>query len=114
LQVSGVSDFFGSGFDGVLLLLSRLRLLDWFGDQLVGDFGFSVYTNKICYAKVKTVQRNDARHSGCKTPIKRKKRLDNDLLKIQNTTSNQNQIFSRVTYFDPTARTKVKLKPSQN
>ena len=46
LQVSGVSNFFGSGLDCVLLLLSRLRLLDRLGDQLVGDIGFSVYTNK--------------------------------------------------------------------
>ena len=56
MQVSGVSDFFGSELDCVLLLFSHLLLLDRFGDQLVGDFGFSVYTNKICHAKVKTVQ----------------------------------------------------------
>ena len=42
LQVSGVSDFFGSGFDGVLLLLSRLRLLDSFGDQLTDGFAHGV------------------------------------------------------------------------
>ena len=56
MQVSGVSDFFGSVLDCVLLLFSHLLLLDRFGDQLVGDFGFSVYTNKICHAKVKMVQ----------------------------------------------------------
>ena len=50
MQVSRVSDFFGSGFDCALLLLSLLRLLDQLDDQLVGDFGFSVYTNKICHA----------------------------------------------------------------
>ena len=44
LQVSGVSNFFGSGLDCVLLLLSRLRLLDRLGDQLVGDFVHGVYT----------------------------------------------------------------------
>ena len=56
LQVSGVSNFFGSVLDCILLLLSHLLLLDRFGDQLVGDFGFGVYTNKICHAKVKMVQ----------------------------------------------------------
>ena len=43
LQVIGVSDFFGSGFDSALLLLSSLRLLDRLGDQLVGDFVRGVY-----------------------------------------------------------------------
>ena len=38
LQVSGVSDFFGSVLNGVLLLLSCLRLLDWLSDQLVDGF----------------------------------------------------------------------------
>ena len=38
LQVSGVSDFFGSVLNGVLLLLSCLRLLDQFSDQLVDGF----------------------------------------------------------------------------
>ena len=46
MQVSGVSDFFGSVLDCVLLLLSRLRLLDRLGNQLVGDFGVSGYTRK--------------------------------------------------------------------
>ena len=44
LQVSGVSDFFGNGFDGVLLLLSRLRLRDRFGDQFADGFARGVYT----------------------------------------------------------------------
>ena len=44
LQVSGVSDFFGSVLDCVLLLFSCLRLLDRLGDQLVGDFVRGVYT----------------------------------------------------------------------
>ena len=50
LQVSGVSNFFGCGLDCVLLLFSRLRLLDRLGNQRVGDVGFSVYMNKICHA----------------------------------------------------------------
>ena len=44
MQVSGVSDFFGSVLDCVLLLFSCLRLLDRLGDQLVGDFVRGVYT----------------------------------------------------------------------
>ena len=55
MQVSGVSDFFGSELDCVLLLLSRLRLLDWLGDQFVGDFIHGVYTyEKECHATVRT------------------------------------------------------------
>ena len=55
LQVSGVSNFFGSGLDCVLLLLSRLQLLDRLGDQLVGDFVHGVYTyEKECHATVRT------------------------------------------------------------
>jgi len=46
LQVSGVSNFFASGLACVFLLLSRLRLLDRLGDQLVGSFVRGVYTNK--------------------------------------------------------------------
>ena len=46
MQVSGVSDFFGSVFDCVLLLCSCLWLLDRLSNQLVGDFGFRVYTRK--------------------------------------------------------------------
>jgi len=46
LQVSGVSDFFRCVLDCVLLLFSRLRLLDRLGNQLVGDFGVSGYTRK--------------------------------------------------------------------
>ena len=46
MQVSGVSDFFESVFDCVLLLFSRLRLLDRLSNQLVGDFGVSGYTRK--------------------------------------------------------------------
>ena len=38
LQVSGVSGFFGSVLNGVLLLLSCLRLLDRLSDQLVDGF----------------------------------------------------------------------------
>ena len=44
LQVSGVSDFFGSALDCVLLLLSCLRLLDWLSDQLVDGFVRGIYT----------------------------------------------------------------------
>ena len=46
MQVSGVSDFFRCVLDCVLLLFSRLRLLDRFGNQLVCDFGVSGYTRK--------------------------------------------------------------------
>ena len=46
MQVSGVSDFFRCVLDCVLLLFSRLRLLDRLGNQLVGDFGASGYTRK--------------------------------------------------------------------
>jgi hypothetical protein len=46
LQVSGVNEVFWSVLNGVLLLLSRLRLLDRLGDQLVGAFVRGVYTNK--------------------------------------------------------------------
>ena len=46
LQVSGVNEVFWSVLNGVLLLLSRLRLLDRLGDQPVGDFVRGVYTNK--------------------------------------------------------------------
>ena len=56
LQVSGVSNFFGSGLDCVLLLLSRLRLLDRLGDQLVGGFVRGIYTyEKECHATVRMV-----------------------------------------------------------
>ena len=55
MQVSGDSNFFRSGLDCVLLLLSRLRLLDRLGDKLVGDFVRSVYTyEKECHAIVRT------------------------------------------------------------
>ena len=55
LHVSGVSNFFGSGLDCVLLLLSRLPLLDQLSDQLVGDFVRGVYTyEKECHAIVRT------------------------------------------------------------
>ena len=47
MQVSRVSDFFGSLInDFSWLRFSCGRLLDRLGNQLVGDFGFSVYTNK--------------------------------------------------------------------
>ena len=46
MQVSGVNNFFGCVLDCVLLLFSRLRLLDRLGNQLVGDFGVSGYTRK--------------------------------------------------------------------
>jgi len=47
LQVSRVSDFFGSLInDFSWLRFSCGRLLDRLGNQLVGDFGFSIYTNK--------------------------------------------------------------------
>ena len=54
MQVSGVSDFFESVFDCVLLLFSRLRLLDRLGNQLVGDFGRGVYTNKNMPCTIRT------------------------------------------------------------
>ena len=55
LQVSGVSNLFGSGLNCVVLLLSRLRLLDRLGDQLVGGFVRGVYTyEKECHATVRT------------------------------------------------------------
>ena len=55
LQVSGVSNFFASGFACVFLLLSRLRLLDRLGDQLVGGFIRGIYTyEKECHATVRT------------------------------------------------------------
>ena len=44
LQVSGVSDFFGSVLNDVLLLFSCLRLLDRLSDQLVDSFIRGVYT----------------------------------------------------------------------
>ena len=50
MQVSGVNEVFWSVLNGVLLLLSHLRLLDRLGDQLVGDFVRGVYTNKKKYA----------------------------------------------------------------
>ena len=51
MQVSGVSDFFGSVLNGFLdLLLSCWWLLDRLGNELVGDFGVSSYTRKICHA----------------------------------------------------------------
>ena len=55
LKVSGVNEVFWSVFNGVLLLLFYLWLLDWLSDQLVGDFVHGVYTNKkICHATVRT------------------------------------------------------------
>ena len=55
LQVSGVNNFFARELACVLLLLSRLRLLDRLGDQLVGDFVRGVYTyEKECHATVRT------------------------------------------------------------
>ena len=55
LQVSGVNEIFWSVLNGVLLLLSRLRLLDRLGDQLVGGFVRGVYTyEKECHATVRT------------------------------------------------------------
>ena len=51
MQVSRVSGFFGSLLNGLLgLLLSCWWLLDQLGNQLVGDFGVSGYTSKICHA----------------------------------------------------------------
>ena len=44
LQISGVSDFFGSVLDYVLLLFPYLRLLDRLSDQLVDGFARGVYT----------------------------------------------------------------------
>ena len=44
LQVRGVSDFFVSMLDCVLLLFSCLRLLDRLSDQLVDGFVCGVYT----------------------------------------------------------------------
>ena len=44
LQVSGVSDFFGSVLDCVLLLFPYLWLLDRLSDQLIDGFARGVYT----------------------------------------------------------------------
>ena len=44
LQVSGVNEIFWSVLNGVLLLLSHLRLLDRLSDQLVGGFVRGIYT----------------------------------------------------------------------
>ena len=50
-----VSNFFASGFACAFLLLSRLRLLDQLGDQLVGNFVRGIYTyEKECHATVRT------------------------------------------------------------
>ena len=54
MQVSGVSDFFGSVFNCVLLLLSGLRLLNPLSNQLLDVFAHGVYTYaKGCHATVK-------------------------------------------------------------
>jgi len=51
LQVSGVRDFAWRLLNDFLgLWFSCGRLLDQLGNQLVGDFGSSVYANKICHA----------------------------------------------------------------
>ena len=60
MQVSGVSDFFGSVLDCVLLLFSCLRLLDRLSNQLMDRFVRDVYT----YEKMPCRSYNDARHSG--------------------------------------------------
>jgi len=60
LQVSGVSDFFRSVLDCVLLLFSRLRLLDRLSNQLVNLFVRDVYT----YERMPCRSYNGARHSG--------------------------------------------------
>ena len=55
MQVSGVNEVFWSVLNGVLLLLSRLRLLDRLSDQLVGGFVRGVYTyEKECHAMIRT------------------------------------------------------------
>ena len=54
MQVSGVSDFFRSAFDCVLLLCSCLWLLDQLSNQLVDSCVRGVYTNKICHATIRT------------------------------------------------------------
>ena len=57
MQVSGVSDFFGSVLNYVLLLLSYLWLLDRLRNQLVDDFVRGVYMyEKGCHALVKMTQ----------------------------------------------------------
>jgi len=60
LQVSGVSDFFGSVLDCVLLLCSYLWLLDRLSNQLVNRFVRDVYT----YEKMPCRSYNGARYSG--------------------------------------------------
>ena len=60
MQVSRVSDFYGSVFDCVLLLCSCLWLLDWLSNQLVNRFVRDVYT----YKKMPCRSYNGARHSG--------------------------------------------------
>ena len=63
MQVSGVSDFFRSVLDCVLLLLSRLQLLDRLGNQLVGDFGVSGYTRKNMPCMIFTKRYNAMQHA---------------------------------------------------
>ena len=60
LQVSGVSDFFGSVLDCVLLLFSCLWLLDRLSNQLMNLFVRDVYM----YERMPCRSYNGARHSG--------------------------------------------------
>ena len=60
MQVSGVSAFFRSVLDCVLLLFSCLRLLDRLSNQLVNRFVRDVYT----YEKMLCRSYNGARYSG--------------------------------------------------
>ena len=56
LQVSGVSDFFGSVLDCVRQLFSYLQLLDRLSNQLVDGFVRGIYTyEKECHALTKTM-----------------------------------------------------------
>ena len=60
MQVSGVSGFFESVLDCVLLLFSCLWLLDRLSNQLMDRFVRDVYT----YEKMPCRSYNGARHSG--------------------------------------------------
>ena len=60
LQVSEVSDFFGSVLNCILLLFSCLRLLDRLSNQLVDRFVRGVYT----YEKMPCQSYNGARPLG--------------------------------------------------
>ena len=70
MQVSRVSDFFGSLInDFSWLRFSCGRLLDQLGNQLVGDFGFSVNTNKNMSCMKLRKRCNEMQHTQLKESI---------------------------------------------